>query len=61
LIYLHRGTRAHKNDIDRQESEKEDRRDKENSLYFQKGFPFIKELSKDIIEEKSFHLNGGFF
>jgi len=51
LIYLHRGTRAHKNDIDRKKSEKEDRGDKENSLYFQKGFPFIKELSKDIIEE----------
>jgi len=44
--------RAHKNDIDCQESEKEDRRDKENFLYFQKGFPFEKELLKNIIDEK---------
>jgi hypothetical protein len=54
LIHLHGGTGAHKNDIDRQESEKKHRGDKENFLDFQKGFPFIKKLSKDIIEEKSF-------
>jgi hypothetical protein len=53
LVNLHRGTGAHKNDIDRQKSEKEDRRDKENSLYFQKGFPFEKESLKNIIEKKS--------
>jgi hypothetical protein len=52
LIYLHGGTGAHKNDIDRQKSEKENRGDKENFLYSQRGIPFEKELLKNIIEEK---------
>jgi hypothetical protein len=52
LIHLHGGTGAHKNDIDRQESEKEDGREKENFLDFQKRFPFEKKLLKNIIGKK---------
>jgi len=40
------GSGADKNDIDRQENEKEDRRDKQNFLDFQNGFPFVEEVLK---------------
>ena len=49
LVDLLRRSGADENNVDPQEDEKEDGRDKKKSLGFQTRFPFIKELSTNYI------------